>query len=226
MSRKNLNVQLLIVDPNIDFMGNDDGSPYSETLVSGVVRTASLPVKGAVSDAKRAAALIDRIGHKLDDIHVTLDSHHTMHIAHPDMWLDGNGRQPAPYTLIKASDMKSGMWRARNPGHQKRLYDYLVALEATGRLHCIWPPHCRIGTWGHNVEPTLEAALTSWERTEIAVVDYVTKGSSVLVRNTSAASWRKYPIPTIPRHSSTPGSSRPCRTPISSESSAGLRAIA
>src|SRR5262249_7423245 len=141
--------------------------------------TASLAVKGAVSDAKRAATLIRRIGHKLNDIHVTLDSHHAMHIAHPDMWLDGDGKQPAPFTLIRVDDMKAGMWRARNPSHQKRMYEYLVALEATGRLHCIWPPHCRIGTWGHNVQVDLEAALIEWERREMGVVDYVTKGSSV-----------------------------------------------
>lgn len=181
MARKNLKVHLLVVDPNKDFMGEDDGTPLTETLNNGTAHVASLPVKGAVSDAKRGAALIDRVGHKLDDIHVTLDSHHTMHIAHPDMWQDDNGKQPAPYTQIKADDMKNGIWRARNPGHQKRLYEYLIALQATGpfAFHTIWPPHCRIGTWGHNVQNDLEAALTQWERKNMGVVDYVTKGSSV-----------------------------------------------
>lgn len=180
MTRKNLKVHLFIVDPQNDFMGNDDGSPYTVKRSDGKDYVAQLPVKGAVSDAKRLAALIDRIGHKLDDIHITLDSHHTMHIAHPDMWRDVNGKPPAPFTLIRADDMKNDVWRARNLKHAKRFYDYLVALEATGKfLHCIWPPHCRIGTWGHGIQEDVEAAITRWERQEMGVANMVTKGSAV-----------------------------------------------
>lgn len=179
MSRNNLKVHLFIVDPNNDFMGNDNGSPLTESLLNGTSNVAALPVKGAISDAKRAATMIGRIGRKVSDIHVTLDSHHTMHIAHPDMWQDGTGRAPAPFTIIKADDVKVGIWRARNPKHQERLHLYLIALEIAGQMHCIWPPHCRIGTWGHSVQNDIEAALTAWERTYMGVVDYVTKGSSV-----------------------------------------------
>lgn len=177
--KKTLNVQLVIVDPQNDFMGNDDGTPLTETLSNGTVRTASLSVKGAISDMQRGAKLIDRIGSKLSDIHVTLDSHHTMHIAHPEMFVDENGRHPAPYTIITPDDFKTGMWRARNPAHRTRIQEYLNKLYASGGIHMIWPPHCRIGTWGHNVEATLETALTKWERDFMGVVDYVTKGSSV-----------------------------------------------
>ena len=180
MTRKNLKVHLLIVDPQNDFMGKDDGSPLTEKMTDGTVLSASLPVKGGISDMRRGAALIDRIGRRVDDIHVTLDSHHTMHIAHPDMWVDGNGRAPSPFTMVKADDVKNDIWRPRNPSHRKRVIEYLANLEASGSyLHMIWPPHCRIGTWGHNVESTMEAALTKWERTEMGVVDYITKGSSV-----------------------------------------------
>jgi len=60
-----------------------------------------------------------------------------------------------------------------------RIQKYLDDLYATGAIHMIWPPHCRIGTWGHNVEANLEVALTKWERDYMGVVDYVTKGSAV-----------------------------------------------
>ncbi len=180
MARKNLKVDLFIVDPQNDFMGADDGSPYSIKRSDGSEFVAQLPVKGGVSDMKRLATMVDRIGHKLSDIHTTLDSHHTMHIAHPGMWKDISGKPPAPFTIIKADDMKNDIWRARNPAHQKRLYDYLVALEASGTfLHCIWQPHCRIGTWGHAVQEDLEIALNRWENQYMGVVNYVTKGSSV-----------------------------------------------
>lgn len=180
MARKNLSIHLFIVDPQNDFMGNDDGSPYSIKRSDGKDLVAQLPVQGGVTDMRRLAAMIDRVGGKLDSIHTTLDSHHTMHIAHPGMWKDVNGKPPAPFSLIKADDVKNDIWRARNPAHQKRLYKYLVALEASGTfLHCIWPPHCRIGTWGHAVQEDLESALNRWENQYMGVVNYVTKGSSV-----------------------------------------------
>lgn len=155
-------------------MGLADGTAYTENS-----RSASLAVAGAVDDMERTAALIRRVGRKLTDIHVTLDSHHTMHVAHPDMWKDGNGKPPGPFTIIMAADVGVS-WFARNPAHQKRLKAYVESLESTGKfLHCIWPPHCRIGDWGHNVYAPLHEALTMWEREYMGVVDYVTKGSSV-----------------------------------------------
>jgi nicotinamidase/pyrazinamidase len=174
MARKGLEVGLFIVDPQNDFMGQADGTPYQEGA-----HVATLPVKGAVEDMARAATLIDRIGGKLSKVFVTLDSHRTLHIAHADLWVDGNGRPPAPFTLIRADDMKNGMWRARDLAHQKRMQQYLTDLEASGNVHIIWPPHCLIGTWGHAVERTLMDALLRWERKELATVDYITKGSAV-----------------------------------------------
>lgn len=179
MSRKTLNVQLIIVDPQNDFMGNDDGTPLAETLSDGTVRTASLSVKGGISDMKRGAKLVSRVGSKLSEIHITLDSHHTLHIAHPEMWVDENGKHPAPYTIITPDDFKAGIWRTRNPAHRARVMKYLNDLYTSGAIHMIWPPHCRIGTWGHNVEANLEVALSKWEREFMGVVDYVTKGSAV-----------------------------------------------
>ena len=179
MARKNLNVHVLIVDPQNSFMGEDDGSPYTEELKNGISYVAELAVTGGTSDMRRVSKMIDRTGHKVNEIKVTLDSHHEMHVAQPGMHCDVNGKPPAPFTLISADDYRNSIWRARNPAHQKRIFDYLVALEATGRLHCIWPQHCRIGTWGHNVFPELEASLRRWEQKNMGVVDYVTKGSSV-----------------------------------------------
>ena len=53
-----LNVHLMIIDPQNDFMGEDDGSPYQVTMTSGRVLKASLSVKGGVSDVGRLAKLV------------------------------------------------------------------------------------------------------------------------------------------------------------------------
>lgn len=176
---KNLKVHLVIIDGQNDFMGNDDGTPYSVKLESGKALTATLPVKGAVSDMKRLAKMVDRVGPRIEDIHATLDSHRVIDVAHAGMWRDENGKSPNPFTIIGSNDIKSGIWVPRNPNLRQRMLDYARALEAGGSyLLIIWPEHCLIGTWGHNIQTDLADALLRWERSQYANVDYVVKGTN------------------------------------------------
>ena len=162
---KRLNIQLLCIDPQNDFCD---------------IAGATLPVTGAKADMERLAKLVGRIGPKLEDIHVTLDSHRLIDIAHPAWWMNQNGDQPGPFTLVSAADISAGIWTPRNPAFRRRTLDYALALESSpsGYKICVWPPHCLIGTWGHNVHPTLNDALQNWSDKQYAMVDYVTKGSN------------------------------------------------
>lgn len=161
---KNLKIHLLIIDPQNDFMD---------------VKNAALPVPGANEDMNRLANMIDRVGKKLADIHVTMDSHRLLDIAHPAWWVNQNGKHPAPFTIISEDDIKNGIWTPRNPAFRARSLEYVQKLKAGGKyLLCIWPPHCLIGTWGHNVQPRLNEALQDWSNKEFAMVDYLTKGSN------------------------------------------------
>lgn len=158
------NIHLLIIDPQNDFCDIDG---------------AALAVPGANEDLERVAILIDRIGHKLEDIHVTMDSHRLVDITHPAWWMDQNGERPVPFILISADDIKNGIWTTRNPSFRQRTLEYAKQLEATGKyMICVWPPHCLIGTWGHNIHDGLNRALQQWSEKEFAMVDYVTKGSN------------------------------------------------
>ncbi len=169
-----LRTHLLIIDPQDDFMD----SPGS-----------ALPVTGANEDMHRLATMIGRVGNKLEDIHVTLDSHRVIDIAHPGMWRDQNGSQPGPFTIISVDDVKAGIWLPRN-AHMKPselggkslgtyALDYVQALASGGKYPLmIWPEHCLIGTPGHNVQRELAAVLQQWERTHFATVDFVTKGTN------------------------------------------------
>jgi len=159
-----MRVHLVIIDPQNDFMD---------------IPGAALPVPGANEDMKRLAKLIDRAGHKLEDIHVTLDSHRLVDIAHPAWWVDKDGNQPAPFTIISAQDIEAGIWVPRVLAFRERALEYAQKLEKGGKYQiCIWPPHCLIGTWGHNVQEDLNAALQRWSEKEFAMVNYVTKGSN------------------------------------------------
>lgn len=159
-----MNAHLMIIDPQNDFMDTAN---------------AALPVPGAVGDMRRVAALIDRVGRRLTDIHVTLDSHRVIDVAHPGMWMDAAGNSPAEYTIITAADIEKGIWSPRAPSLRKRMLAYARALESGGKYPLmIWPEHCVIGTEGHNVQGDLMEALKRWERREFANVDYVVKGTN------------------------------------------------
>ena len=157
-----MKIELLIIDPQYDFC-NPSGSLF---------------VKGADKDMIRLTDFITRAKNKLDDIHVTLDSHHYVDVAHPIFWVDSTGKNPNPFTIISADDVKNGLFRTTNPQMQGRSTDYVQQLQDNGRYPlCIWPPHCLIGSQGAIVVPELFDALIEWEK-DFAMVDYVTKGSN------------------------------------------------
>lgn len=154
--------RLLIVDPQNDFCD---------------LPGASLPVKGADGDMKRLAAFIRAHGDELDAITVTMDSHNPADVAHPSWWQDAEGRSPAPFTAIPAADVEGGKWRTRDPARQASSLAYVRALERGGKyVLVIWPEHCLVGGWGHNVHAEVKAELDAWSRKRLQAVDYVFKG--------------------------------------------------
>lgn len=164
-------LHLVIIDPQRDFCDP----------------AGALAVQGADQDMKRLAALIDRIGPRLFDIHCTLDTHHFFDISHPVFWVDSFGNHPAPFTIITRADVENGAWRTTNPGFQDHGLKYVGKLEANKRYPlCIWPPHCLIGSVGHGVDPRLMDAFLTWEKEQIGMVDFVTKGSNFRTEHYSA----------------------------------------
>jgi nicotinamidase/pyrazinamidase len=67
-----------------------------------------------------------------------------------------------------------------------RMLYYTKKLEENKKyVLCVWNPHCRIGTWGHNVYPSLMDAFTEWEKKRFGIIDYVTKGSNIFTEHYS-----------------------------------------
>jgi nicotinamidase/pyrazinamidase len=164
-----MKTQLLIIDPQYDFC-DPAGALY---------------VPGAETDIQRIADLIHRGGPRIDDIQVTLDSHQLVHIAHPIFWVDKDGKEPAPFSCITADDVRAKRWSAKCPGLQEYAKQYVEELEGNGRYQLvIWPPHCLIGTPGHNVFEPLRDALLEWQKL-FATVNFVTKGSNPLTEHYS-----------------------------------------
>ena len=175
-------IELLIIDPQNDFC-NPKGTLF---------------VSGAENDMTRLAKFINRVGNKLYDIHVTLDSHRLVDISHPIFWVDNKGNSPGPFTIITFDDIQNGVWTARNPGYQVKAVNYVRTLQENQRYPlCIWPPHCLIGTWGHNVVPEVFDSMLAWEEKNFANIDFVTKGSNPFTEHYSGVQ-ADVPDPTDP----------------------------
>ncbi|WP_431100064.1 cysteine hydrolase [Roseateles noduli] len=194
-------LQLLIVDPQNDFCD---------------IPGATLPVTGADADMKRLAALVDQAGGAIADIVVTLDSHPVYAIERPAFWqqpgadgadgtdgADGAAGAPqpvAPFTQIKAEDVRAGCFAPRDPALRDQVLAYLDALEASPKKYIlmVWPTHCVVGTWGHNVHGELAAALGRWEAARLRTVEKVLKGQNPLTEQYSAVR-AEVPIASDPR---------------------------
>ncbi len=175
------NNHLLIIDPQNDFMDilAKPGEKVGAAMPDGTNFRSTLPVPGAVEDMKRLAKAIGEVGKRLAGIHITLDSHQLIDIAHPVWWIDKNGKNPNPFTIISAEDVENGVWTARHPAYRQQSLEYVKELEAKQRYQlCIWPPHCLIGTWGHNVQKDLNQAIQKWIAQEFFPVDYIVKGTN------------------------------------------------
>ncbi len=187
-----LNVQLVIIDPQNDFcypgfvewakvLGLSSDPIIPSYCPPEWIQQGSLYVPGAFEDMIRMANMIERVGDKISDIHVTMDTHHYLDIAHPSYWVSGSDgvTHPDPFTIITVSDVENGVWRCKVPQWQKRALKYVKALKDNNKYDlCIWPYHTRIGTFGFGIVEPLINVLTNWEAKH-GWIDYVTKGSNM-----------------------------------------------
>ena len=178
--------QLLIIDPQNDFCDVPAAWRPADPLTGAIVAPA-LPVAGAHADMQRIAALIRAAGAWLDEITITLDSHHHVDIAHPTFWQKADGAAVPPFTAITAAQVRAGEFEPRDPAALPRTLAYLDELESRGRYTLmVWPVHCEIGTWGHGVHADVRAAYNQWEETHLRGVRKVTKGENPWTEHYSA----------------------------------------
>lgn len=180
------NIQLLLIDPQNDFCDVPE-SWQGLDPVSQQRTPPALPVTGAHADMQRVATLISAGHAGLSDVVVTLDSHHRVDVAHPAFWRQANADAVAPFTVITADQVRSGAYQTRDPAAQGRTLLYLDTLEAQARYSLmVWPVHCEIGTWGHNVHAAVRQAYNLWEEAQQRTVNFVYKGSNPWTEHYSA----------------------------------------
>lgn len=159
----------------------------------------ALPVAGADADLHRVAALVREAGDALDAITLTLDSHHAYDVAHPGFWwADTWGAEVIPFTQITAAQVRAGQFQPRDPAALPRTLAYLDALEAGARYTLmVWPVHCAVGTWGHQLHGAVRAACADWELRRQRASHVVFKGLNPWTEHYSALQ-AEVPDPTDP----------------------------
>jgi nicotinamidase-related amidase len=163
---------LLVIDPQNDFLD---------------IPGAALPVAGANADMQRLADWLLAHLDAVQSITVTLDSHASIGVERTSFWLDAQGQAVAPFTLISAADVQSGRYMPRHAAQRAQALAYVQALEAGGqRQLLVWPVHCVLGTWGHNLQSALAQAIAAWEMHSGKPCDKVLKGQHPLTEQYSA----------------------------------------
>lgn len=180
MSKK---IHLVVVDPQNDFCD----LPVAECplTLQGRCRPA-LPVPGAHNDMFRLAALIDAVQPWVTSISVTLDTHHFFDIAHPIFWCQPDGSDVEVFTTMMLQDIFDGLYVPRLPHMRDPVTQYFERLAQQGECtHTIWPVHCEIGTWGHNVHAAVHAAYHRWECAHLCFSTKIFKGSNPWITQNS-----------------------------------------
>lgn len=191
-------IDLIIIDPQNDFCYPGAEVAYKDLCETssharnafdelGMLAPGSLFVPGANLDMDRLVQMIDDIGQKFYNVHVTMDCHHFIDIAHPVTWVNSKGEHPDPFTIITVDDLENDVWYCAFPQERSYCKWYVKQLADNNRYPlCIWPPHCLIGTFGNAIYKPLADALARWEEKYTANVEYLTKGSNWKTEHYSA----------------------------------------
>lgn len=204
-------VILLLIDPQLDFHDTLEGSvrklpkAVTEEWMTELspATNGSLAVNGSAVDSVAISNMIMKHMKEIDEIYVTLDTHHVNHIGHAAFWWKGEVDkkvEPTPLVdTIRHADIVSKKYQPKDQSLMDHVLHYSQQLENKGNFTemQIWPEHCLIGTSGHAVVGNINRALQSWSEYHMKVIEYIHKGENCLTEMYSAIE-AEVPIPTDP----------------------------
>lgn len=174
---------LLIIDPQNDFCD----------------QRGTLFVPGADADMGRLASFVRSARSKLGEVIITLDSHPSVAIERPTFWIRSDGGLVAPFTQITHAQVAAGEYAPIDSSLRPTVLAYLQSLESQGRYKLmVWPVHCVVGAWGHNIDSAVLAAVGEWEFQVQRGAFKVLKGQNPLTEQYSAVR-AEVPSPDDPR---------------------------
>lgn len=153
------------------FLGIDVQQDFMDNGVLGV--------PGAHGDVERMTKFIYNNMDKIANIAVSIDTHTPHQIFHPCWWVDENGNNPAPYTVITLADLDAGKWKPVIAPKESR--EYVKHLEQDGKKQlCVWSYHCIQGTTGCALENQFANMIYFHSVAKKSVVKRLVKGTDPL----------------------------------------------
>jgi nicotinamidase/pyrazinamidase len=172
----------------------------------------SLYVPNAANDVSRFNLWLHQFGiDNIDQIFVSLDSHYKESIFFSNFWKDHLDNHPKNIVEnkgiiehIKYSTQYQRIDSTYTPKYPYLALNYMKKLSETDKELIIWPEHCLIGTWGHELHPTIKGNISDWEKFKQKKAEIVIKGTSqvsehygmfqAIVENEDPATWYNYPL--------------------------------
>lgn len=156
--------------------------------------------RGAVDDSVRFVEFLYRNMGLISEIDATLDTHRPFQIFSTETWEDKDGNPVSAFSFkqITTADVEKGEFRPRAvvaniwfKGNYTYLLEYVKhycrELEKQGKYTLtLWPPHCLLGTPGHNLVGVVAEAMLfhqyvrgSASRLEVKGYNFFTENYSV-----------------------------------------------
>lgn len=155
-------VIVVAIDPQQDFMDNG-----------------ALGVPGSHNDIENFARFIYNNMNGISSLAISIDTHIPQQIFHPCWWINKNGDNPAPFTIITAADIDNGTWEAAF--YPKQSHEYVKKLQEKAKKDlCIWPYHCLQGTTGSAVENQFANMAYFYSVAKRSIVHRLVKGQDPL----------------------------------------------
>lgn len=149
----------------------------------------SLFVPGAVEDTERALRFLYRHLERITTLVLSLDTHRVHQIFHPSFWRGAEGGTPAPFTVIRASEVRHGRWRAAQAIDEEAAIDYVERLEENGKyVLTVWPFHALRGGISSAIVPQLMELSVFHAAARQTPTVFVTKGEHPWTENYSVLS--------------------------------------
>jgi nicotinamidase-related amidase len=153
-------VLLLTIDMQNDFMENG-----------------ALPVPGSHGDVERLTKFIYNNMDKISRIAVSLDTHQPFQVFHPCWFVDKNGKNPPPYTMISVKDLDDGIWFPVIRPKETREYIEGLSKTPDKKVLMIWTYHCIQGTFGRALENQFSNMVYFHSVAKKSIVECLVKGS-------------------------------------------------
>lgn len=153
-----------------------------QVLVIGIdvqndfMETGALAVPGSHADVERFTQFIYKNIDKITQIAVSIDTHNPSQIFHPCWWVDADGNNAPPFTLITLKDLDDGKWFPVVDPIRSRRYVKGLATKAKKDLF-IWPYHCIQGTSGAALENQFSNMVYFHSVAKKTMVNKIVKGT-------------------------------------------------